>query len=126
MNSTKQLPGSMRLTAPQPRRSFIGPMPPWTNKEIIAPVGYSNESIEWVPIDSLVPINTREVTLSTPMRSDTGNGYPAITIGVALADNKVRIHDGHHRYYILKDGNYEGLVPVVRRQNKLRGLPFLR
>jgi hypothetical protein len=74
-------------------------------------------------MSSLVPRKSLEATFSQPMKTNTGNQYPAIVVD-PVAGGRFAIRDGHHRYYILLDGSYHGLVPVIRREKKLPGTPF--
>lgn len=116
MNSTHQLPGLITAAhrTRKPRR-FAVKMPPWQDKNVVAPPGYPDETVQWIPMDELVPRKSFEDTFKTPMKFDSGNQYVALLVDTNRS-GKLSIADGHHRYYILQDADFAGLVPVVEQR----------
>lgn len=83
--------------------------PPWSNKAVVPPTGYSSGDIEWVPLSSLVPSQGRATTRSVPTQSER-RVYPA------LITNRTAhtVANANDRYYDLVDGRWRGTVPIVR------------
>jgi hypothetical protein len=96
-----------RRLPPQPRN-----WPPWIRKGAVAPQGRTDDEIEWVPIGEIRPGHSRTQTWSRQMAA-SGSSYPAL---VLTASNLLT--DGHHRYYVLIDGGWQGMVPIVRRKRR--------
>lgn len=84
-------------------------MPPWDGKPVVAPKGWTDAEIEWVPIAEIRPCEPKSSTRRRRM-TEPGPTYPALV----LAGKSIL--NGHHRYYNLVDGGWQGTVPVVRRR----------
>lgn len=92
--------------------------PPWLNKPISVPPGYSLTDVEWIPISCIKPgRQDRFQTDARPMVAP-GLSYPALILGAKGGAGANTVVDGHHRYFVLLDQGWRGRVPVVHSSER--------
>lgn len=93
-----------------------GSWPPWRRKRVVAPQGWRDEDIKWVPIGELVPILNARTTWAARSMSEAGPTYPALVL-----KRERTVHDGHRRYFTLLAGGWAEAVPVVHWRERRPG-----